>query len=214
MELERSALDYFPDEIDIPSLRVASTGCRGCDLYRLGGPAVFGEGPADAKVVFVGEVPGDQEDRQGRPFVGPAGQLLDNALEECGIRRAEIYLTNVVKHFKWTPDPRGGKRRLHERPKAGEMRACEPWLAAELELIEPQVLVCLGSTAAHALIGKNFQVTKMRGQWLETNFGAKVIATVHPSSILRAPDPFTREKEFGNFVADLSMVAEAISLLR
>lgn len=157
--------------------------------------------------MFVGEQPGDVEDLAGRPFVGPAGLLFDKALAEAGIDREKAYVTNVVKHFKWKPR---GKRRIHEKPNAAEIRACVPWLEAELDVVKPRVLVCLGATAAQALLGKDFRVTKMRGQWLESELAKKTIATVHPSSILRAPDPQMREEQYRAFVADLLIIAKEI----
>ena len=202
--LERSALDFFPEEITYTSLKKAADGCMGCELYKLGTQTVFGEGKTRSQLMFVGEQPGDEEDKTGHPFVGPAGRLFNEALEEAGIDRDTAYVTNVVKHFKWTPR---GKRRIHEKPNAGEIRACEPWLAAELEVVKPKILVCLGATAAQALLGKDFRVTKMRGQWLQSEMAERVIATVHPSSILRAPDPETRELQYRQFVEDLSVVA-------
>ena len=206
-EFQRSALDFFPKEIDYPSLREAASGCMGCDLYKLGTQTVFGEGKLPAQLMFVGEQPGDEEDKSGHPFVGPAGRLFNDALEEAGIDREKAYVTNVVKHFKWTPR---GKRRIHEKPNAAEIRACEPWLAAELEVVKPRILVCLGATAAQALLGKDFRVTKMRGQWLQSEMAEKVIATLHPSAILRAPDPQLRETQYRGFVADLTVVARAL----
>ena len=180
----------------------------GCDLYKNATQTVFGEGRIRAsEVMFVGEQPGDEEDLAGHPFVGPAGRLFDKALIEAGIDREKTYVTNVVKHFKWKPR---GKRRIHEKPRAAEIRACEPWLAAELEVVHPNILVCLGATAAQALLGKDFRVTQMRGQWLESGHAARTIATVHPSSILRAPDPDSREAAYQGFVHDLKMVAEVI----
>lgn len=204
----RSALDYFPSDISLPSLQSASQNCKGCDIYKLGGPTVFGEGPVNAELMLVGEVPGDEEDKQGRPFVGPAGRLLDDALAEVGIDRDRIYVTNVVKHFKWKPSPRGGKRRLHEKPKASEMRACSPWLGAEIELVKPRILVCLGASAAQALLGKDFRVTKLRGKWLESDKAERVLATVHPSSILRASDAESRKQQYDEFIRDLRVVAD------
>ncbi|HEV8593058.1 MAG TPA: UdgX family uracil-DNA binding protein [Pyrinomonadaceae bacterium] len=204
---KRSALDYFPAKIDLPALQHAAATCKGCDIYKLGGPTVFGEGPATAELMLVGEVPGDEEDRLGHPFVGPAGRLLNEALEEVGIDREQVYVTNVVKHFKWKPSPRGGKRRLHERPKASEIIACSPWLAAEIEVVRPRILVCLGATAAQALLGKDFRVTKMRGQWVASVLAEKVMATIHPSAILRTPDSDQREIQYRSFVADLMVVA-------
>lgn len=201
---ERSALNFFPEEIDYESLRSASKGCEGCDIYVNATQTVFGEGSEKSELVFVGEQPGDEEDLAGKPFVGPAGRLFDKALEEAGIDRSKTYVTNTVKHFKWKP---AGKRRLHEKPNAREVEACLPWLAAELEVVKPRILVLLGATAAQALLGKQFRVTKERGVWLDSPMAEKVIATVHPSSILRAPDPDTRELQFAEFVDDLRTVA-------
>jgi uracil-DNA glycosylase len=205
---ERSALDFFPDEIDLPSLREAAGECRGCDLYKNATQTVFGEGRDRVEVIFVGEQPGDEEDVQGRPFVGPAGRLFDRALEDAGIDRSKIYLTNTVKHFKWKPR---GKRRLHEKPNAKEIGACQPWLAAEIEVIGPRILVCLGATAAQTLLGKDFRVTQMRGQWVESGLAEKVIATIHPSAVLRAPNPDAREQMYNGLVADLEIIAEELS---
>ena len=203
---ERSALNYFPEDIDYLSLKTAAAGCMGCDLYKNATQTVFGEGRIrTAQVMFVGEQPGDEEDLAGHPFVGPAGRLLDKALVEAEIDRTKTYVTNVVKHFKWKPR---GKRRIHEKPRAGEIRACEPWLAAELEVVQPRILVCLGATAAQALLGKDFRVTQMRGQWLVSPHAEMTLATVHPSSILRAPDAETREHQYAEFVNDLRLVAE------
>jgi len=202
---QRSALDYFPEEINYTALKTAAEGCMGCDLYKNATQTVFGEGRVRAsEVMFVGEQPGDEEDLAGHPFIGPAGRLFDKALVEAGIDREKTYVTNVVKHFKWKPR---GKRRIHEKPRAGEIRACEPWLAAELKVVHPNVLVCLGATAAQALLGKDFRVTQMRGQWLVSPHAAKTLATVHPSSILRAPDPQTREAQYAEFVKDLRLIA-------
>ncbi len=204
---EKSALDYFPEEIDYPSLKAAAKICEGCDLYKIGTQTVFGDGGIRSKLMFVGEQPGDEEDIAGLPFVGPAGRLFDKALAEAGIDRNTAYVTNVVKHFKWTPR---GKRRLHEKPKASEVEACLPWLAAELDVVNPRILVCLGATAAQALLGKDFRVTKERGMWLDSPMAEKVIATVHPSSILRAPDPEARENQYREFVSDLMIVAREL----
>lgn len=205
---ERSALDYFPDDMNYRALRIAASGCRGCDLYKNATQTVFGEGPIrGASAMFVGEQPGDEEDIAGHPFVGPAGRLFDKALVEAGIDRERIYVTNVVKHFKWKPVR---KRRIHEKPRAGEIRACEPWLAAELEVVHPEILVCLGATAAQALLGKDFRVTEMRGQWLQSGHAKMTIATVHPSSILRAPDAKARVEQYAEFVRDLKIVAAAL----
>ena len=203
----RSALDYFPEKVNFTSLKEASKACMGCDLYKLGTQTVFGEGKLKSRLMFVGEAPGDEEDLSGHPFVGPAGRLFDRALEEAGIHRDNTYVTNVVKHFKWKPR---GKRRIHEKPNAAEIRACSPWLGAEIEVVHPRILVCLGATAAKALLGKDFRVTKMRGQWLKSEHADKAFATVHPSSILRAPDSETRERQYREFVADMVIIARAI----
>ena len=204
---ERSAFNYFPAEDDHDSLKRAAEGCRGCDLYLNATQTVFGEGDLHPQVVFVGEQPGDEEDIKGHPFVGPAGRLFDQALERVGIARSQTYITNTVKHFKWKP---AGKRRLHEKPRASEINACLPWLWAEIDLINPPVLVCLGATAAQALLGPEFRVTQMRGQWLRTEFCENVMATVHPSSILRLPD---RDEQFELFVADLALIPKRLKAL-
>ena len=204
---ERSALDYFPEAISYIDLKNAAAGCRGCDLYKNATQTVFGEGPGGAKVLFVGEQPGDEEDLSGRPFVGPAGRLFDKALGEAGIDRDGVYLTNVVKHFKWIPK---GKRRLHQKPRASEVEACLPWFAAELEIIKPGILVCLGATAAQALLGPEFRVTRDRGKWLNSPMAQRVIATVHPSSVLRARDSESRQMMYVEFVRDLEIVAAAL----
>lgn len=205
--LDRGALDFFPERISYRSLHEASKSCMGCELYKLGTQTVFGEGKTSSRVMFVGEAPGDEEDISGHPFVGPAGRLFDRALEEAGIDREQTYVTNVVKHFKWTPR---GKRRIHEKPNAAEIRACEPWLAAEIKVVKPRILVCLGATAARTLLGKDFRVTKMRGQWVPSDHAERVIATIHPSAILRAPDPEIRETQYREFVSDLLIIAREI----
>lgn len=205
----QSALDFFPSRMTYPALKAASKGCRGCDLYKVGTQTVFGEGIVPSELMFVGEVPGDYEDLEGRPFVGPAGKLFDRALEEAGIDRSATYVTNVVKHFKWHPAPRG-KRRIHEKPNSAEIRACSPWLGAEIELVHPRILVCLGATAAQHLIGKDFRVTKQRGVWVESGHAERTIATLHPSAILRAPDPDVRETQYREFVSDLVTIARAL----
>lgn len=193
----------------LPALREAARSCQACGLYRRATQTVFGEGPRDAEVMLVGEQPGDREDVEGHPFVGPAGGLLDRALAEAGIDRARVYVTNVVKHFKWTQTL--GKRRLHAKPSVGEIRACRPWLDQELEAVRPRVVVCLGATAAQALLGGQFRVSKERGQWVSSPLAPLVTATVHPSSILRAPDELARLEAYRRFVADLHQVAEALS---
>jgi DNA polymerase len=199
-------LEFLPDELSYRALKAASMECRGCDLYRNATQTVFGEGQISSGVIFVGEQPGDEEDLTGRPFVGPAGRLFDKALEEAGIDREKIYLTNTVKHFKWKPK---GKRRIHEKPNASEINACDPWLRSEITLIKPRILVCLGATAAQALLGKQFRVTQMRGQWLDSPLAKKTIATIHPSAILRTPDDL-RDKAYADFLSDLMIIEEAI----
>ncbi len=199
------AAEFLPDRLSLPKLRDAVQGCRGCDLYKNAAQAVFGEGAKSAEVMFVGEQPGDQEDQQGRPFVGPAGRLLDRGLEEAGIDRSHAYMTNVVKHFKFQVR---GKRRIHQKPNWAEMTACKPWLEAELAVVEPRVLVCLGATAAQALLGRQFRVTKERGRPVDSPLAPHVIATIHPSAILRSDD---RETDFAALVDDLRVVAGLIA---
>ena len=188
-------------------LRREAADCRACPLWQTGTQTVFGEGAAHAAVLFIGEQPGDQEDKQGRPFVGPAGRLLDEALELAGIDRSTIYVTNAVKHFKWTAR---GKRRIHAKPSWSEISACQPWLQAELDAVEPAVLVCLGATAAQALLGKQFRVTKQRGTWVESELAEHVTATIHPSSILRQRTDEDRHREMAGFVEDLNLVATVL----
>jgi uracil-DNA glycosylase family protein len=190
----------------LAGLRHAARDCRACDLWKNATQTVFGEGPLRAKIVFVGEQPGDQEDLAGHPFVGPAGKVLDEALHQAGIDRSEVYVTNVVKHFKWSPATRG-KRRIHKKPRSSEINACRPWLDAELQSVKPEVLVCLGATAAQALLGRDFSVTRQRGQLVESTLAPKVVATVHPSSILRAPDSDARQAQMQEFVLDLIKIA-------
>ena len=197
-----TAEPFLPGRRSLTALREAIQGCRGCDLYRNATQAVFGEGPARAEVMFVGEQPGDSEDRQGRPFVGPAGHLFDRALDDAGIDRAIVYVTNAVKHFKWTPR---GKRRIHKSPSAEEIRACRPWLDAELGAVKPKVLVALGAIAGKAIVGPRFKVTELRGQVIETDLPPVVTATVHPSSILRAEDD-ARDAAYAALVRDLGLV--------
>ncbi|WP_428940908.1 UdgX family uracil-DNA binding protein [Fontivita pretiosa] len=199
-----TAAAFMPARLSLPQLRQASATCRGCPLYRNATQTVFGDGPADASVMLVGETPGDREDRTGKPFVGPAGNLLDRALAEAQIDRGEVYLTNAVKHFKFEPR---GKHRIHRRPSAREIQACLPWLKSEIATVKPKLLVCLGATAAQALLGKAFRVTRSRGQVLrDTPWAPAVVATVHPSSILRAPDDAARQRGYREFVADLKVV--------
>jgi uracil-DNA glycosylase len=203
----QSAEDLIPDRPSLPSLREAAADCRACDLWKRGTQTVFGEGRRRARVMFIGEQPGNEEDLTGKPFVGPAGRLFDSALEEAGIDRSQTYVTNVVKHFKWEPR---GKRRIHKKPNAVEIAACRPWLQAEIALIKPNVIVALGATAAQALLGPKFRVTKQRGEFLESDLAPYVMATVHPSSILRAPDEETRRLELRRFIDDLKKLAKVI----
>jgi uracil-DNA glycosylase len=198
-----SAADFLPEELSLPALREAAAGCRGCHLWQVGTQTVFGEGDPGANALFVGEQPGDQEDRAGKPFVGPAGRIFDEALEAAGIDRSSVYVTNAVKHFKWQAR---GKRRIHQKPNWTEMTACRPWLEAELEVVKPRVLVLLGATAAQTLLGREFRVTQHRGELLESDLAEAVTATVHPSSILRG-EPEDREANFAAFVDDLKLVA-------
>jgi uracil-DNA glycosylase len=205
LSLDETAAPLLPPEPSLRKLRSAVQRCTACDLYKTGTQAVFGEGSANAEVMFVGEQPGDQEDKAGKPFVGPAGKLLDQALEDAGIDRNKVYVTNVVKHFKWVAR---GKRRIHQKPNSSEIAACRPWLEAELEVVEPRVLVCLGATAAQALLGRQFRVTRERGKPVESALAEHVVATIHPSAILR--DPETREREYAAFVEDLKIVAKLL----
>lgn len=204
-----SAGDFMPPIPTLPLLRKAAADCRGCRLWTIGTQTVFGEGPETARVLVVGEQPGDAEDRAGRPFVGPAGQLLDSALDAAGIDRADVYVTNAVKHFKWERRE-GTKRRIHKKPGDREIRACYPWLDAEMVLLRPDVIVCLGATAAQALLGKDFRVTQQRGRPITTDRGATVFATVHPSAVLRAP-PDAREAAERDFFTDLRRVGQYLA---
>ncbi|KAB8188832.1 UdgX family uracil-DNA binding protein [Nonomuraea phyllanthi] len=196
----KGAAEFLPDQLDLGSLRRAAAGCEGCDLFRNATQTVFGEGPQQARYMLVGEEPGDQEDRQGHPFVGPAGRVLDKGLVEAGIEREDVYLTNAVKHFSFTLR---GKRRIHQKPTAAEITACRPWLDAELALVRPEVVVVLGATAARALLGREFRVTHHRGEPVPLG-DALAVATVHPSSVLRAPD---RDEAYAGFLADLRAAA-------
>jgi uracil-DNA glycosylase family protein len=208
LSLDETAAPLVPETSSLPKLREAAAGCQACDLWKTGTQTVFGEGARQAEIVFVGEQPGDQEDQHGKPFVGPAGRVLDEALEEAGIDRALAYVTNVVKHFKWEPR---GKRRIHAKPNWAEIAACRPWLDAELEAVRPKVLVCLGATAAQALLGRQFRVTKQRGIPVESDLAPNVIATVHPSSILRQETEEDRASAMADFVADLKVVAKLLA---
>ncbi len=202
-----TARPWLPEKPTLPRLREAAAGCKGCDLWRRGTQTVFGEGSPHARVMMVGEQPGDKEDLQGRPFVGPAGAVLDKALAEAGIDRNDVYVTNIVKHFKWEPR---GKRRIHKKPNALEISACRPWLEAEIAVTRPEVVVLLGATAAQGILGRDFRVTQHRGEWVSSDIAPFVLATVHPSSILRAPDDESRHEEMRKFVADLKTVARQI----
>jgi uracil-DNA glycosylase len=201
-----TAADYLPGQLNLTTLREAAAACQACPLWRSATQTVFGEGARRSDVMLVGEQPGDREDREGRPFVGPAGQLLDEALEEAGIDRTRAYVTNVVKHFKWQAR---GKRRIHAKPAWAEISACRPWLDAELAVVKPNVLVCLGATAAQALLGRSFRVTRERGQPVDSDLAPHVVATIHPSAILRA-DAANRELERAAFVDDLKVVASLV----
>jgi DNA polymerase len=202
-----SSADFMPAHPTLASAREAARGCRGCELWRRGTQTVFGEGDRRARLMLVGEQPGHEEDLANRPFVGPAGKLLDRALTEVGIDRARVYVTNAVKHFKWEPR---GKRRIHARPSQAEIRACLPWVQVELALVKPEGVVALGATAAQALLGRQFRVSKQRGELVASPWAPHVLATVHPSSILRAPDPETRHAEMARFVADLRVIVRAL----
>ena len=203
-----TAADFIPDRPTLPKVREASKDCRGCHLWKIGTQTVFGEGSRNAELMLVGEQPGNEEDLTGHPFIGPAGQLLDRALADAGIDRGVVYLTNVVKHFKWEPR---GKRRIHKKPNAAEIAACRPWLDTEIALVKPRAIVCLGATAAQALLGRQFKVTAQRGAFVPSPLAPLVLATVHPSSILRAPDDEARRRELKQFTADLRIVARALS---
>lgn len=209
-----SARDFLPQDESLPVLRDAVQQCRGCGLYAFATQAVFGVGPPSAQVMLVGEQPGDREDLAGAPFVGPAGQLLDRALDAARIDRKQVYITNIVKHFKWKHVGHvPGKRRLHDKPTQYEVTACRPWLEAEIANVNPRIVVCLGSTAAQGLLGKTFRVTKQRGEFFQSELAPFITATIHPSAILRAPDDVSREHEFDEFVADLRRVADRLSEL-
>jgi DNA polymerase len=202
-----SAQDYLPPKHDLKTLAHAAQACRGCDLYKHATQAVFGEGPPSAPMMLVGEQPGDQEDRAGHPFVGPAGRVLDEALKEAGIDRGDVYVTNAVKHFK---SIERGKRRLHAKPSAREARACRPWLEVEIEVVHPAIIVCLGATAAQSLLGSTFRLTQHLGEVLSSDWAPGMMATYHPSAILRAPDETARKTMRRQFVDDLRVAAETI----
>src|SRR5947207_672132 len=202
-----SAADLVPPRATLPKLREAAADCRACPLWEHATQTVFGAGGRSSVAMFVGEQPGDREDREGAPFVGPAGRLLDEALQLAGIDRRAAYVTNAVKHFKWEPR---GKRRIHAKPNWSELAACRPWLEAELAVVRPRVLVCLGATAAQSLLGKQFRVTKERGRWLESDLAEYVTATIHPSAVLRQRDSDSRHRELAALAADLKLVASVL----
>jgi len=203
-----TAAEFVPEHPTLRALREAVQRCRGCDLYRYATQAVFGEGPRSTRIALVGEQPGDEEDRQGHPFVGPAGKLLNKALEEAGIERSDVYVTNAVKHFKFEER---GKRRLHKKPSMSEIKACKPWLEAEMSVLKPEVIVCLGATAAQALLGPKYRLTKERGKFVEHPWAPHVTATIHPSAVLRAPDAAQRHQEYRKLVDDLKAVRNALA---
>jgi uracil-DNA glycosylase family protein len=207
-EIHPPTQEFIPERPTIPKLWQAAQGCRGCDLYKNATQAVLGVGPRDAAAFFIGEQPGDQEDLAGKPFVGPAGRLLDEALAAAEIPREEVYVTNAVKHFKWEPR---GKRRIHSKPTLGEVRACRPWLETELAIVKPQGIVCLGATAAQTLMGPKFKITVERGKFFETPWAPWLTATIHPSAILRMPDEAARGEAREMFVEDLRRVAERLA---
>jgi DNA polymerase len=208
--MDRSSYPALPSKPSLAELREALQRCRACDLWAAATQGIFGEGKRSAAVILVGEQPGDQEDREGRPFVGPAGRILDKGLADAGIGRSEVYVTNAVKHFKWKAAPKG-KRRIHEKPNAAEVAACHFWLETEIRLLKPQLIVALGATAAHALFGRSFKLTKQRGKPIETPLAPHGVAPVHPSSILRAVDEVSRRQEYRAFVNDLKTVAKLMA---
>ena len=202
---ELSAAEWIPPTHNLAELRAAAPACRGCELFSRATQVVFGAGPQDAKVVMVGEQPGDEEDRKGLPFVGPAGKLLSRAMQDAGLDREKIYVTNAVKHFKWIER---GKRRIHAKPSGVEISACRPWLESELAAIEPELIVCLGATAAQSLMGRDFRITAERGVFFPHRWAKELVATVHPSAILRMPERY--EEEYALFVRDLKLIAERV----
>jgi uracil-DNA glycosylase family protein len=205
-----SASDFLPTEHTLPALRKAAESCQGCELYRNATQTVFGEGPEQASVVLIGEQPGDMEDRRGHPFVGPAGRILDKALAEAEIAREKVYITNAVKHFKWTPQ---GKRRKHQKPLMREVMACKPWLDLELEVLKPKILVCMGATAAQSVLGKNIPITKERGKFFDSNPSLTTFVTIHPSSILRLREKEEQEEEYRRFVSEMKLVQQKLLTL-
>jgi DNA polymerase len=210
MTVTKSAAQFLPERRTLESLRAAARSCQGCDLYKNATQTVFGEGPKDASVMLVGEQPGDMEDRQGHPFVGPAGRLLDKALAEARIPRDDVYITNAVKHFKWI---QRGKRRLHQKPPIRQVTACKPWLEAEIVAIHPKVVVCLGATAAQSLVGRVVRITQERGKFFDSDFGISLFITTHPSAILRLRGEDEKEKEYQRFVAEMKSVRRKLRRL-
>jgi uracil-DNA glycosylase len=202
-----SAAPLVPDSPRLEDVRDAAMGCQACHLWRFGTQTVFGEGNPDARIMLIGEQPGDKEDLEGKPFVGPAGQLLMDAMDQAGISREEVYITNAVKHFKWTP---AGGRRLHQKPNVREQRACRPWLEAEIARVRPEALLLLGATAAQAVLGADFKLTKNRGRFVESEMASNVLATLHPSAIIRMPEASQRDSAFDSLVEDLRLVAETV----
>ena len=207
MATQSSAAEFLPKRHTLESLRAAARSCKGCDLYKNATQTVFGEGPKDASVMLVGEQPGEMEDRQGHPFVGPAGRLLDKALAEARIPRDEVYITNAVKHFKWI---QRGKRRVHQKPSIRQVVACKSWLEAEIEVVHPKVIVCLGATAALSMVGRTVRITQERGKFFDTDSGAAVLITIHPSSIYRLREKDEQENEYRRFVAEMKLVARKL----
>lgn len=205
---DETAEDYYPDRLSLAGLRRAAAECRACPLWKRGTQTVFGEGLRRSRLMLVGEQPGDREDREGRPFVGPSGGLLDRVLDEAGIDRDEAFVTNVVKHFKWE---KRGNRRLHKTPNAAEIGSCLPWLEAEIEVVEPEVVVCLGATASRTLLGSDFRVTRQRGTWLDSPWAPNVTATVHPSAILRISDSDERDRAFDRYLEDFRRVEKKLN---
>lgn len=205
----RSAAIFIPTKLTVPALRKAASSCTGCDLYKQATQTVFGEGASHAEIILVGEQPGDQEDRAGQPFVGPAGKLLDKALAEVGITRRDVYVTNAVKHFKWEPQ---GKRRKHKKPSVAEIAACRPWLEAEVKVLTPRIIVCLGVTAAQSVFGKIVRLNELRGKPWNTVMAPNVFVTVHPSAILRHPEPVQRDEEYRRFVDDLRRIKQFLTV--
>lgn len=211
MPPKTSAEPFLPSRLSLQSLREAAAHCEGCELYKNATQTVFGEGPRRAPLILVGEVPGDEEDKQGHPFVGPAGRLLDESLEAAGIARDDVYVTNAVKHFRWEPR---GKRRLHKKPSQRQIEACRPWLGAEILVVKPQVIVCLGATAAQSMLGREFRLTKQRGKFFHNDDAAWITATYHPSAILRTPDKADRDQKRGEFVHDLKLAIKRVRAMR